>query len=115
MPLLTTVFPLPLSIGINVTTAVFTGSPPPIGYGFSAYGRSFPRISTFCRQVAPTVFRSLTLRLAATSACYAIPIVAVILGELAGRYFNDAIADRLIKRNSGEWRTPLSRRQLRSY
>ncbi|KAL8283756.1 hypothetical protein RQP46_005551 [Phenoliferia psychrophenolica] len=49
-------------IGINVTNAVFTGSPPPLGYGFSSYG---------------------------TSASYATPIVAVILGELAGRYFND--------------------------
>ncbi|ORY88677.1 major facilitator superfamily domain-containing protein [Leucosporidium creatinivorum] len=61
-------------IGINVTTAVFTGSPPPVGYGFSAYG---------------------------TAACYGIPIVAVIIGELVGRYLNDAVADRLIKRNSG--------------
>ncbi|GAA5966202.1 hypothetical protein JCM21900_003331 [Sporobolomyces salmonicolor] len=62
------------SIGINVTNAVFTGSPPPLGYGFTAYG---------------------------TSAIYATPIVAVIIGELVGRYLNDWIADRLIKRNSG--------------
>ncbi|GAA5924151.1 uncharacterized protein JCM15063_005558 [Sporobolomyces koalae] len=61
-------------IGINVTNAVFTGSPPPLGYGFNAY---------------------------VTSSLYAIPIVAVILGELVGRFLNDAITDRLIKRNSG--------------
>ncbi|KAM0745607.1 MFS general substrate transporter [Meredithblackwellia eburnea MCA 4105] len=61
-------------IGINVTNAVFTGSPRPLGYGFSEYG---------------------------TSAGYATPIVAVILGELIGRYFNDIVADRLIKRNKG--------------
>ncbi|KAI5474863.1 Mfs transporter [Pseudohyphozyma bogoriensis] len=61
-------------IGINVTNAVFTGTPPPVGYGFSSYG---------------------------TSASYATPIVAVILGELAGRYVNDMVADRLIKRNNG--------------
>ncbi|GAA6061104.1 hypothetical protein JCM10212_006135 [Sporobolomyces blumeae] len=61
-------------IGINVTNAVYLGSPPPIGYGFSAY---------------------------VTSAMYATPIVAVIIGELVGRYFNDAVANRLIKRNSG--------------
>ncbi|GAA6000919.1 hypothetical protein JCM10207_004719 [Rhodosporidiobolus poonsookiae] len=61
-------------IGINVTQAVFIGSPPPLGYGYSAYG---------------------------TAALYATPIVAVIIGELAGRYINDMIANRLIKRNSG--------------
>ncbi|GJN87833.1 hypothetical protein Rhopal_000788-T1 [Rhodotorula paludigena] len=61
-------------IGINVTQAVFLGSPPPLGYGYSEY---------------------------ATAAGYATPIVAVILGELCGRYLNDWLADRLIKRNSG--------------
>ncbi|BGP22109.1 mfs transporter [Rhodotorula toruloides] len=61
-------------IGINVTQAVFIGSPPPLGYGYSPY---------------------------ATASLYATPIVAVILGELAGRYINDGLADRLIKKNSG--------------
>ncbi|BGP13222.1 hypothetical protein JCM10213_005008 [Rhodosporidiobolus nylandii] len=61
-------------IGINVTQAVFLGSPPPTGYGLSEY---------------------------AGAALYATPIVAVIVGELAGRYINDAIANRLIKRNNG--------------
>ncbi|GAA5996418.1 hypothetical protein JCM5350_005464, partial [Sporobolomyces pararoseus] len=61
-------------IGINVTNAVFTGSPPPLGYGFTPY---------------------------ITSSLYATPIVAVILGEIAGKYLNDGITNRLIKRNSG--------------
>ncbi|GAA5894805.1 uncharacterized protein JCM6883_002215 [Sporobolomyces salmoneus] len=61
-------------IGINVTNAVFTGSPPPLGYGFSPY---------------------------VTSSLYAIPIVGVIIGELAGKYITDGITNRLIKRNSG--------------
>ncbi|TKA57187.1 hypothetical protein B0A53_01143 [Rhodotorula sp. CCFEE 5036] len=61
-------------IGINVTNAVFLGSPPPLGYGYE-----------------PII----------TASMYATPIVAVLLGEFAGRYINDGIADRLIKRNSG--------------
>ncbi|GAA6020608.1 hypothetical protein JCM8202_006321 [Rhodotorula sphaerocarpa] len=61
-------------IGINVTNAVFLGSPPPLGYGYK-----------------PVVIASM----------YATPIVAVILGELVGRFLNDALADRLIRRNSG--------------
>ncbi|GAA6008592.1 hypothetical protein JCM11491_003359 [Sporobolomyces phaffii] len=61
-------------IGINVTNAIFTGSPPPLGYGFTPY---------------------------ITSSLYAIPIVAVILGEIAGRFLNDGITNRLIKRNNG--------------
>lgn len=44
------------------SAAVFLGSPPPLGYGYSEY---------------------------ATAAGYATPIVAVILGELCGRYLND--------------------------
>ncbi|GAA5936907.1 hypothetical protein JCM3775_002741 [Rhodotorula graminis] len=61
-------------IGINVTQAVFLGSPKPVGYGFSPY---------------------------VTASMYATPIVAVVLGELIGRYLNDWVADRLIKRNKG--------------
>lgn len=55
-----------LETGINVTNAVFCGSPPPLGYGFSPY---------------------------VTSSLYAIPIVAVILGEVAGRFINDGVSD----------------------
>jgi hypothetical protein len=50
------------------------GEPAPIGYGYSSY---------------------------ITAAVYATPIVAVIIGELTGRYVNDAIANRLIARNKG--------------
>lgn len=32
---------------------------------------------------------------------YATPIVAAVIGEIVGRYLNDAIADREIKRHSG--------------
>jgi len=54
---------LPLS-GINVTSAVFLGSPPPLGYGLSPY---------------------------ITSTLYLTPIVAVVLGEVAGRFLNDGV------------------------
>jgi len=62
------------SIGINVTNVVFVGTPPPVGYGFS-----------------PNVIASL----------YATPVVAVLLGEVVGRYFNDFMAEWGIKRNRG--------------
>lgn len=52
-------------IGINVTNAVFLGSPPPLGYGYE-----------------PII----------TASMYATPIVAVLLGEFAGRYINDGVS-----------------------
>ncbi|KAG6825209.1 hypothetical protein H0H92_004387 [Tricholoma furcatifolium] len=61
-------------IGINVTNAVFLGTPPPVGYGFKAD---------------------------ITSALYATPIVSVIIGELTGRYLNDYIMNVCIRRNKG--------------
>ncbi|KAH9477318.1 Efflux pump radE [Psilocybe cubensis] len=61
-------------IGINVTNAVFLGSPPPFGYGFSEF---------------------------AVAGGYATPIVSVILGELFGRYANDWIMNASIRRNKG--------------
>ncbi|TDL19636.1 MFS general substrate transporter [Rickenella mellea] len=61
-------------IGINVTNAVFLGSPPPVGYGLSPF---------------------------ATSGAYATPIVAVLIGELIGRYANDFFMRQGIKRNHG--------------
>ncbi|CAK5272185.1 unnamed protein product [Mycena citricolor] len=61
-------------IGINVTNAVFLGSPPPVGFGWSPF---------------------------ATAGGYGTPIVAVILGELVGRYVNDWIMNWSIKRNNG--------------
>ncbi|KAF8182407.1 MFS general substrate transporter [Mycena galopus ATCC 62051] len=61
-------------IGINVTNVVFLGSPPPFGFGFSQFG-----IAGF----------------------YATPVVAVLLGEIIGRYTNDWIMNLSIRRNSG--------------
>jgi MFS family permease len=62
------------SIGINVTNAVFLGSPPPLGYGFSQFG---------------------------IAGGYGTPIVAVLIGELIGRYNNDFIMNLSIRRNNG--------------
>jgi MFS family permease len=62
------------SIGINVTNAVFLGSPPPLGYGFSQF---------------------------AIAGGYGTPIVAVIIGELVGRYTNEWIMNISIRRNKG--------------
>jgi len=62
------------SIGINVTNAVFLGSPPPLGYGFSQF---------------------------AIAGGYGTPIVSVILGELVGRYTNEWIMNMNIRRNNG--------------
>jgi hypothetical protein len=62
------------SIGINVTTAVFLGTPPPVGFGYSAF---------------------------AVSGLYGTPIVAVFVGELIGRFTNDWIMNLSIRRNNG--------------
>ncbi|KAH9821125.1 major facilitator superfamily domain-containing protein [Melampsora americana] len=61
-------------IGINVTNVVFVLSPPPFGFGLSTI---------------------------AASSLYATPVIAVFIGEIMGRYMNDAIAKRLTHRNSG--------------
>lgn len=61
-------------IGINVTNAVFLGSPPPVGYGFSQY---------------------------AIAGAYATPMVAVLIGELIGHFANDAIMHITTRRNNG--------------
>ncbi|EPQ53473.1 MFS general substrate transporter [Gloeophyllum trabeum ATCC 11539] len=62
------------SIGINVTMAVFLGTPPPVGFGWSQY---------------------------AIAGSYGTPIVAVLIGELTGRYANDWIQSWSIRRNKG--------------
>jgi len=61
-------------IGINVTNAVFLGSPPPVGFLWSEF---------------------------AIAGAYGTPIVAVILGELIGRFMNDWIMNFTIRRNQG--------------
>lgn len=62
------------AIGVNVTNVIFAGSPPPFGYGFSEY---------------------------VVASLYATPVVAVIMGELLGRYLNDKTASFLTNRNHG--------------
>ncbi|KIK68217.1 hypothetical protein GYMLUDRAFT_35593 [Collybiopsis luxurians FD-317 M1] len=62
------------SIGINTTNAVFLGSPPPLGYGFSQF---------------------------AIAGGYGTPIVAVLIGEVIGRFNNDFIMNVSIRRNNG--------------
>ncbi|GJE86681.1 MFS general substrate transporter [Phanerochaete sordida] len=62
------------SIGINTTNAVFLGSPPPVGYGFGPF---------------------------AIAGGYGTPIVAVFIGELLGRFFNDWVMNLSIRRNKG--------------
>ncbi|KAI0634985.1 MFS general substrate transporter [Trametes polyzona] len=62
------------SIGINTTNAVFLGTPKPGGYGFSQFG---------------------------IAGAYGTPIVAVFVGEILGRYFNDWVMNFSIRRNNG--------------
>ncbi|KAJ7168362.1 MFS general substrate transporter [Mycena crocata] len=62
------------SIGINVTNAVFLGSPPPLGFLWSEF---------------------------AIAGGYGTPIVSVIIGELVGRFANDWIMNTSIRRNKG--------------
>ncbi|KAJ7429192.1 MFS general substrate transporter [Mycena latifolia] len=61
-------------IGINVTNAVFLGTPKPFGFQFTPY---------------------------TIAGLYGTPIVAVILGELIGRYTNDWIMNVSVRRNGG--------------
>ncbi|KAK0220215.1 major facilitator superfamily domain-containing protein [Armillaria fumosa] len=61
-------------IGINVTNAVFLGTPAPVGFGWSQD---------------------------AVSGAYGTPIVSVLLGEFIGRYTNDWIMNMSIRRNHG--------------
>ncbi|KAJ7062541.1 major facilitator superfamily domain-containing protein [Mycena amicta] len=63
-----------LSIGITITNAIFLGTAPPTGFGFSQ---------------------------TAISLSYATPIVATIIGEIIGRYGNDLFLAQGIKRNAG--------------
>ncbi|KAK0203629.1 MFS general substrate transporter [Desarmillaria ectypa] len=62
------------SIGLNVTNIVFLGTPLPVGFGWNQD---------------------------AIAGAYGTPIVAVLLGELVGRYTNDWIMNLSIRRNHG--------------
>ncbi|KAJ7457480.1 major facilitator superfamily domain-containing protein [Mycena latifolia] len=63
-----------LSIGITITNAIFLGTDPPTGFGFSQ---------------------------TAIAAMYATPIVATVVGEVMGRYGNDIFTSAGIRRNKG--------------
>lgn len=62
------------SIGMNLTTSLFLGEAPPVGYGFKQ----------------DTI-----------AAIYATPIVSVLLGQVIGRYLMDFIVFRSVRKNNG--------------
>ncbi|KAK4949913.1 hypothetical protein LTR10_011755 [Elasticomyces elasticus] len=64
------------SIGLNTTLILFLEPPPPAGYGFS----------------------NLTVAL-----FYIAPMLASLIGELFGHWFNDFIANRHIRRSGGTY------------
>jgi len=80
-------------IGVNVTQAVFLGSPSPVGFGLTPFAVSglygTPMVCSFLVSL-------LRLRFWLN-----IPQVAVLIGELIGRYLNDWIMDVSIRRNKG--------------
>ncbi|KAI0793042.1 major facilitator superfamily domain-containing protein [Irpex lacteus] len=66
------------SVGINGTNNIFLKTPKPEGYGFSQF---------------------------AVAGCYGTPVVAVVIGELLGRYMNDSIMNLSIRRNNGVFKS----------
>ena len=79
------------SIGINVTNAVFLGSPPPFGFGWAPF-------SIAGGYATPIVSLLFTINFTALRQA---PQVSVLLGELIGRYVNDWIQNVSIRRNKG--------------
>ena len=75
----------------QTTNAVFLGSPPPVGFGFSQFGIAgaygTPIVSRACRRTKSQLFTSHQ--------------VAVLVGEILGRYFNDWVMWFSIRRNNG--------------
>ncbi|KEP51333.1 MFS general substrate transporter [Rhizoctonia solani 123E] len=65
------------TIGINVTLVIFLQTPAPLGYGLNSDQ---------------------------SSAMYLTPIVAALIGELAGHWLNDFVAKQYIKRHHGVFR-----------
>ncbi|CAE6445754.1 unnamed protein product [Rhizoctonia solani] len=65
------------TIGINVTLVIFLQTPAPLGYGMDSDQ---------------------------SSAMYLTPIIAALLGELAGHWLNDFAAKQYIKRHRGVFR-----------
>ncbi|KAG6379850.1 MFS general substrate transporter [Boletus reticuloceps] len=62
------------SIGMNVTNVVFLGTPAPVGFGYNEN---------------------------TVAGAYATPMVAIIIGEVIGRFVNDWILKFSIRRNQG--------------
>ncbi|KAI9568715.1 major facilitator superfamily domain-containing protein [Boletus coccyginus] len=62
------------SVGMNVTNVVFLGTPAPVGFGYNEY---------------------------IIAGVYATPMVAVVIGEVIGRFANDWIMKANIRRNRG--------------
>lgn len=76
-----------------MTNAVFLGEPAPVGFGFSQYaiaGAYGTPIVSFWYHLIPQTHCDSTLAQ-----------VSVLLGELIGRYTNDWIMNRSIRRNNG--------------
>ncbi|KAG8215245.1 MFS general substrate transporter [Butyriboletus roseoflavus] len=61
-------------IGLNVTNVVFLGTPAPVGFGYSEY---------------------------IIAGAYATPMVAVVIGEVIGRFGNDWIMNTSIRQHHG--------------
>ena len=80
-------------IGINVTNAVFLGSPPPVGFGYGPYA-----IAGF---YGTPIVRSFLLSRRKGHSSLCLGQVAVIIGELVGRFMNDWIMEVGIRRNKG--------------
>ncbi|KAF9072424.1 major facilitator superfamily domain-containing protein [Rhodocollybia butyracea] len=62
------------AIGVNITNTIFLQSPPPLGFGLD--------------QIT-------------VAGIYATPIVAVFIGEVLGRYFNDWVMYYCVRHNDG--------------
>lgn len=76
----------------QVTNVVFLGEPRPVGYGFSPFA--------IAGVYATPIVRGRSLCCAHASQLTRLQ-VSVVLGELIGRFVNDAIADVGIRRNHG--------------
>lgn len=79
------------SIGINVTTVVFLGTPPPVGFGYSAFAIAGFYGTPIVR--CPSYLNVRTTKITSQ--------VAVLVGEFIGRFTNDWIMNLSIQRNNG--------------
>ena len=80
-------------IGINVTNAVFLGEPAPLGFGFGEFG--------IAGMYGTPIVSLVLILLPEPRHPSHLFQVAVVLGELLGRYLNDWIMRASIRRNNG--------------